>query len=111
MPRLEKSPDLDIEAYKYELNIRVEEHEDHIRLIHEANHAYDSYAIPDGPPKFRIYYDNGWFIMSASRILFVLDFYVHIPKRIALQFTGELPEDQYIPQDEHIRFYIVEHTP
>ena len=51
-----------------------------------------------------------WFIMSTSRILFMLDFYVHIPKRIALQFTGELPEDQYIPQDEHVSLCIREFT-
>ena len=110
MPRLEKSPDLDIEAYKYELNIRVEEHEDHIRLIHEPNHAYESYAIGDAPPRLRVLFDNGWHVMSTSRVPFIMNFFLCIPKRVAMRWSGQLPEDQYIPQDAYVRLCVVEHT-
>ena len=110
MPRLEKSPDLDIEAYKYELNIRVEEHEDHIRLIHEPNHAYESYAIGDAPPRLRVLFDNGWHVMSTSRVPFIMNFFLCIPKLVAMRWSGQLPADQCIPQDAYVRLCVVEHT-
>ena len=110
MPRLEKSPDLDVEAYKYELNIHVEEHEDHIRLIHEPNHAYESHRICEPRSRLRVLFDNGWHVMSTSRLAFPAHFFLCIPKRVAMLWSGELPADQYIPQDEHISFCIVEHT-
>ena len=110
MPRLEKSQDLDVEAYKYELNIRVEEHEDHIRLIHELNHAYESHRICEPRSRLRVLFDNGWHVMSTSRVPFIMDFFLCIPKRVAMRWSGQLPADQCIPQDAYVRLCVVEHT-
>ena len=110
MPRLEKSQDLDVEAYKYELNIRVEEHEDHIRLIHEPNHAYEPYAIRDAPSRLRVLYDNGWRVMSTSRTPFIMNFFLCISKCVAMRWSGQLPADQYIPQDAYVRLCVAERS-